>query len=111
MRVAMLSAILLAIVFTIAYRYFFGSSALAAMRDETRAHLRQLEDLLITYRSIHGEYPAETSDFVSLLPRARVSHDLWGTPIRYTLVDGQPVLTSAAQDLEFGTKDDIIETD
>lgn len=101
----------MAILFALAYKNFFGSSALTAMRTETRARLRQIENVLIAHRDIRAEYPDETEglEFLTAHPNAPDPSDLWGMPIRYTLVHGEPVLTSAAQDMKFGTKDDIVE--
>lgn len=35
-------------------------------------------------------------------------YDAWGTPYRYELIDGKPVIISAGHDKVFGTKDDIV---
>lgn len=36
--------------------------------------------------------------------------DAWGTPYRYELIDGDPVVSSAGADKNFETKDDVVST-
>jgi hypothetical protein len=80
-----------------------------------RQECRNFEDAINLYQALHGSYPSGTNalsivfndeDCRKLLKKANLV-DPWGTPFRFRIVDGHPVVDSAGRDRKFDTGDDV----
>lgn len=99
----------------------FSSPSKNAMEKATRGTIANIRVALDIYKVDCMTFPREVNWFLALKTnlgvkgwdgpyiRAVPSYDAWGTPFRYTLFDGKPVVTSAGRDMEFDTADDITE--
>jgi hypothetical protein len=73
------------------------------------------EYALYLYKANHGVYPIESNalsvivkdeDCRKLLTYTNLN-DPWGTPFRFRIIDGRPVVDSAGPDRKFDTPDDV----
>lgn len=90
-------------------------------RAATVARMSAYHAALQVMRDDCGFFPADTTGLNALirnpgndrwkgpyLREPELIPDAWETEIRYSLVDGVPVLCSAGPDTKFGTEDDIV---
>ena len=89
-----------------------------SLTTTTREIINILASELNAYRERTGSFPSDNQG-LSVLPqdlflkgvpeqyRPKVISDAWGTPLRYTLVNGKPQIQSAGPDMRFETGDDI----
>ena len=98
----------------------FGSPTKNAMPKATRASIENAYMALETFKMDNGRYPTEKEGLASLITNpaipswngpyirpTQIPADPWGTPYRYILTNGVPLVISAGPDMRFGTKDDI----
>jgi Type II secretion system (T2SS), protein G len=80
-----------------------------------RQQCRDFLDAVSLYKANYGAYPEEKnaltilindSDCRMLLKKTNLD-DPWGTPFRFRIIDGHPVVDSAGPDRKFDTPDDI----
>lgn len=73
------------------------------------------EDAIDAYRIVHGVYPSESNglrlivedkEYRKVLPDTNLN-DPWGTPFKFRIIDGHPVVDSAGPDHKFDSSDDI----
>jgi len=109
----------LSFVFTI-FGVNFGSPRKDAMRKATRGSIANITLGLDTFQTDTGRYPTEKEGLDILINNSglgnwkgpymrtnEVPKDSWGTPFRYTLTNGVPLVISAGPDMKLGTSDDI----
>ncbi len=82
-----------------------GVYAIARYRDSrvdvARTELETLEGQLDAYVAVVGRYPDPAQGFAPLVERRLVKElpvDPWGTPFRWRLAHGTPVVTSLGED-------------
>jgi len=77
----------------------------------SRASLKAAREALEAYQRKNGTYPTQLKDVNDLQPRwfrrRIVTVDAWGTPLRFRIVDGNPIVTSAGPDRQCDTADDL----
>ena len=90
--------------------------------DKEQTTYRQIQALELSLRLFHdqtGRYPTDSEGLEALrsnpgIPKwdgpyfaIPIPSDRWGSPFRYSIVDGKPRIVSAGPDKSFGSPDDI----
>jgi hypothetical protein len=104
-----LGAILMALIGWLFWKNTFALDTSRIMAHEQRKALEKLRLVCDEYFNTHGFYPPVTEGLTVLQDACghAATADLWGNPLRYSLVGGKPRLVSAGLDMVFGTRDDI----
>lgn len=81
----------------------------SSQRSTARLDVKNALTALELYRAMHGRYPEPSEGFAPLLKAKTLKsepRDPWGTPLRWSLVDGEPVVASLGADGAVGGKDE-----
>ncbi|MBU4428849.1 MAG: type II secretion system protein GspG [Verrucomicrobia bacterium] len=91
-----------------------------ATQQHTAAVLNSFKTAIQQYTKDCGSPPSETFGLSALMTNSggvsgwagpylkwKEDADAWGTPYRYKLIDGKPVVISAGPDKNFETRDDL----
>jgi general secretion pathway protein G len=84
----------------------------------TLAEIHSLEKAIDKFRADCGRYPTETEGLSVLVTNTGILgcrgsytsetlKDMWGTPLRYQVIQDKPKITSAGIDGKFGSEDDL----
>jgi general secretion pathway protein G len=97
------------------------STAGRMKENAARAEIKSFDQALTIFHNDTGRYPTTEEGLSSLVTNLDISGwkgpylnpesippDPWGTPYRYSLVDGSPRIVSAGRDKQFGTSDDLL---
>jgi hypothetical protein len=76
---------------------------------------RNFQDAINVYKTLYGSYPSGSNALASIIKdedcRKLLKNtnldDPWGTPFRFKIIGGHPVVDSAGEDRKFDTPDDI----
>jgi uncharacterized protein YceK len=79
------------------------------MTRETTATISTLWPVLAAFKQANGRFPTDEEGLAVLKPTfiKDLPHDAWGTPLRYRLMSGRPLIDSAGSDKKFDTYPDV----